>query len=59
MNVWKFNQSTLFNDCLSTLISSMHIQHYACVVTRRHFSLDALLHTSQTYGRSPLSMCQC
>jgi len=26
-------------------------------VTRRHFSLNALLHTSQVKRRSPLSMC--
>jgi len=42
MKVWKFNQTTLFNDCLITLISYMHTQHYAYVVTRRNFSLDAL-----------------
>jgi hypothetical protein len=59
MKFWKFNETTLFNDCLITLISYMRTQHYACVVTRRHVSLDALLHTSQTYGRSPLHVSMC
>jgi len=45
MKVWKFNQTTFFNDCLITLISYIHTQHYTRVVTRRHFSLDALLYT--------------
>jgi len=28
-----FNQTTLYIDCLITLISCMHTQHYACVDT--------------------------
>jgi len=59
-NVWKFNQINFFNDCLITLISYLHTQHDTCVVTRRHFSLNALLHTSQTIwtlNTMHVSMC--
>ena len=49
IKVWKFNQTTLFNDSLITLISYMHTQHYACVVTRRHFSLDNITHITNIW----------
>jgi len=51
-------QTTVYIDCIITLISYMHTQHYACVdcVTRRHFRLYAVFHTSQAHRCSPLCM---
>jgi len=58
MKLLTFYQTTLFTEYLITLISYMHYQHYACVVvTRKHFSLNALLHTSQVDAHSP--PCRC
>jgi hypothetical protein len=52
-NMWNNNNewvdiyhTTMFTDFLITLIRYMHTHHYVRVrVTRRHFGLNALLHT--------------
>jgi hypothetical protein len=49
-NEWiDLKQNTLYIDCLITIISYMHSTLCVCV-TRRHFSLNAIFHTSQAYS---------